>query len=233
MDMFHPHVQLADVGGDVGMALVATRPIPAGTVMWALCEFDIVLDGARIPQLPRPYREVLDRYAFVSPTGDAILQWDLARFANHSCDAICHSVAYDVEIAVRDVAPGEQVTTEYGNLNRNFHFQCACGTPRCRGFVRHDDVLRHGDEWDRMIADVLPLYSMVEQPLAAVLAGRVSTLAVLEGRHPLIPSRNGYCPPHRLPDLRPPPEAGANRPAPTPGRRSRHASTRPVSIDLG
>ena len=231
--MFHPHAQLADVGGDVGMALVATRPIPAGTVVWALCEFDIVLDSARVPQLPRPYREILDRYAFVSPTGETILQWDLARFGNHSCDAICHSVAYDVEIAVRHIAAGEQITTEYGNLNRNFHFECACGSPGCRTFVRHDDALRHGQEWDRLIADVLPHYARVEQPLAAVVASRPSSLAVLEGRRPPSPSRAGYCPPHRLPDLRPPPEAESSRAAAAPGRRSRHSVTRPVSADLG
>src|SRR5687768_6852371 len=79
VNMFHPHARTIDLGSDIGTALVATQPIPAGTVLWALCEFDIVLDRSRIAELSRPYREVLDRYAFISPTGDCILQWDLAR----------------------------------------------------------------------------------------------------------------------------------------------------------
>jgi uncharacterized protein len=226
--MFHPHARTADLGGDLGLALIATRPIPAGTVVWALCEFDIVLDRSRVAELSLPYREILDRYAFISPTGDTILQWDHARFGNHSCDAICHSVGYDVEIAVRDVAVGEQITTEYGNLNRDFHFTCSCGAPRCRKVIRQDDCLRHGDEWDRLVADVLPLYRQVEQPLAAVLARRVDSLAILEGRRPPAESRNFYCPANWLPDLSPPPELGL-RTAPAPAfKRSRFSITVPM-----
>jgi len=230
--MFHPHAQVIDLGGDAGLALVATRPIPAGTVMWVLCEFDIVLDRARVAELSRPYRAILDRYAFVSPTGDCILQWDHARFGNHSCDAICHSVGYDVEIAVRDVAPGQQITTEYGNLNRDFHFRCGCGAPRCRTIVRQDDCLRFGAEWDEQVADALPRYRQVEQPLAAVLSRRVDTLAILEGRRSPSQSRSFYCPRHWQPDLSPPPELGL-RPASAPVQRSRYTITAPLMSDVG
>ncbi|HTE56221.1 MAG TPA: SET domain-containing protein-lysine N-methyltransferase [Kofleriaceae bacterium] len=215
----------------MGTALVATRPIPAGTILWALCEFDIVLDRPRVADLSRAHREVLDRYAFISPTGDCILQWDLGRFGNHSCGAICHSVRYDVEIAVRDVAAGEQITTEYGNLNRDFQFECSCGSPNCRTFIRHDDSMRHGERWDAEVASVLPLFHEVEQPLAAVLSRRVEALAILEGRRPQGRSRDGYCPPHLLPDLSPPPELGL-RFTPIPARtaqRSRYSVTMPIS----
>ena len=231
--MFHPHAQLADIGGDVGLALVASRPIPAGTVMWALCDFDIILDRHVVADLSPPYREILDRYAFISPDGDCILQWDLARFGNHSCDAILHSVGFDVEIAVRDIAAGEQITTEYGNLNRDFHFACACGAGNCRAHIRHDDSLHFGQAWDEQVAQVLPMYRRVDQPLAAVLARRPHALEVLEGRRPPPPSRSMYCPASRLPDLSPPPEAGPGRiPAP-PSARSRYSVTMPLqSLDI-
>jgi hypothetical protein len=234
--MFHPHAQTADLGGDLGLALVATRPIPAGTVVWALCEFDLVLDRSRVAELSPTYRQILDRYAFISPTGDCILQWDHARFGNHSCDAMCHSVGYDLEIAVRDIAAGEQITTEYGNLNRDFHFECLCGSPRCRTFIRHDDSLRFGHEWDEIVARALPLYRTVEQPLASVVAQRVDALAILEGRRPPAQSAANYCPPHRAPDLSPPPEIVV-RPPPArivrPAPRSRYSVTVPLLSGLG
>jgi hypothetical protein len=226
--MFHPHAQLADIGGDVGLALVASRPIPAGTVMWALCDFDIILDRHAVAELSAPYREILDRYAFISPDGDSILQWDLARFGNHCCEAVLHSVGFDVEIAVRDIAAGEQITTEYGSLNRDFHFACACGARRCRTHIRRDDSLHHGREWDERVARVLPLYSSVEQPLAPVLARRPHALEVLEGRLPPPPSSGLYCPASRLPDLT---AQGGGRSAPS--ARSPHSVTMPLqALDI-
>lgn len=212
------------------MTLVATRPIPAGTVVWVLCEFDLVLDRSQLPEMSRSHRDILDRYAFISPEGDILLQWDLARFGNHSCDAVLQSVRYDVEIAIRDVAAGEQITTEYGNLNRDFEFACSCGSPRCRTWIRHDDCLRHGERWDGLVAAALPRYAEVEQPLADVLARRPDALAILEGRRPPLRSRDGYCPPHRLPDLSPPPEHGTSPSAlARSSPRSRYSVTMPLA----
>ena len=64
-----------------------------------------------------PYQKILEKYTYVDRDGRHILCWDIARFVNHSCDPTSRSPGYDLEIAVRDIHPGEQVTDDYGSLN--------------------------------------------------------------------------------------------------------------------
>jgi hypothetical protein len=88
----------------------------------------------------------------------------------------------DFEIAVRDIAPGEELTDDYGTLNLDEPFQCPCRAPRCRGQVMPDDPLRHAAEWDRLIADAFPEIARVEQPLWDLVEEKTALKQVLPGR---------------------------------------------------
>lgn len=73
--------------------------------------------------------------------------WDLdgnvadnpARFFNHSCDPNCEAVDRRGRIwleAVRDIAPGEELTFNYGYDLDNFEdHPCRCGARSCIGFM--------------------------------------------------------------------------------------------------
>ena len=120
------------------------RSTARGTITWALDEFDQVLPRARVAALPPPQRAQVEEYAYIDAQGNYVLCWDLGRYLNHSCDPSCVSL-YDFSMALRDIAPGEQLTDDYSALNLDETFECCCRTPVCRGEVGPDDFLRFAD----------------------------------------------------------------------------------------
>jgi hypothetical protein len=163
--MIHPDTELRPVGPH-GLGVVATRPIPRGTITWARDPLDHAFPASEIARLPPRLRDALHRDAYVDPRGDLVLAWDHGRLENHACAPTSLYTAYDLEIALRDVAAGEELTTDYGALQvHHVAFRCACGAPRCRGEVRAGDLDRHAEAWDAVVREVIPRVLSVAQPL--------------------------------------------------------------------
>src|SRR5690242_15577324 len=108
--MVHPDTELRFVNPAIGWGVFATRPIPRGTLTWVLDKLDHCFTPAEFAQLPEYARLQLHKYSYMDRRGDHVLCWDHARFINHSCAANCLSVGYDFELAVRDIAAGEELT---------------------------------------------------------------------------------------------------------------------------
>lgn len=168
--VLHPDTELRFINDTIGYGVVATRPIPQGTVTWVRDRFDQQFTAAEVAAMPSPYRAVVDKYTFVDRHGLYVLCWDLARFLNHSCRATCLAAGYDFEVAVRDIAPGEELTDDYGTLNLDVPFHCECGAPDCRKTIYPNDLMRFGDAWDALLAEPFARLGAVEQPLEALLA---------------------------------------------------------------
>ncbi|MEO8526927.1 MAG: SET domain-containing protein-lysine N-methyltransferase [Caldimonas sp.] len=67
---------------------------------------------------------------------DASRSADPLRFTNHSCapNAVLRIRQGRVEFyAMRDVAPGEELTVNYGESHHEGRLTCRCGAPRCAG----------------------------------------------------------------------------------------------------
>jgi SET domain-containing protein len=111
--MIHPDTRLGHRSDEIGLGVFATRPIPKGTVLWALDDLDQRLSPVRVRRLGPRYHALLDRYAFVNAESERVLCSDIARFVNHSCEATCLAAGNGFEIAVRDIHPGEQLTHDY------------------------------------------------------------------------------------------------------------------------
>ncbi|HEY1721067.1 MAG TPA: SET domain-containing protein-lysine N-methyltransferase [Magnetospirillaceae bacterium] len=163
--MIHPDTELRFIDDTVGFGVFATAPIPRGTIVWVLCRFDIVLTPDDVRNLPAAYRPIVETYAYGNPDGNRVLCWDHGRSVNHSCAPAMRGLGTQMEIAVRDIAAGAQLTCEYGSLNLTYDLQCRCGAPNCRGTIKPDDVLRLGEQWDREVAEALPFAAKVPQPL--------------------------------------------------------------------
>jgi hypothetical protein len=54
------------------------------------------------------------------------------RYVNHSC-ANNTRVEHFTDIAIRDIFPGEEITSDYRSGGAAVDFACRCGAPGCRG----------------------------------------------------------------------------------------------------
>jgi hypothetical protein len=163
--MIHPDTELRFVNDQIGYGVFATRDIPRGTITWARDELDQSYSPDQIARMPEPYQQILGKYAYTDRHGKLILCWDLARFMNHSCEATCLSAGYDFEIAIRDVRAGEELTDDYGTLNLESSFPCACSSPNCRKHIRPDDSVFQAERWDELLRHNFPRIPHLPQPL--------------------------------------------------------------------
>lgn len=170
--MIHPDTRLADLGGPLGISLVATRRIPKGTVTWAHDPLDRILPAAHVASLPPQFDSLTIRFAYRNAQGDYVLAWDDTRFMNHSCDPTCAVTRFGFEIAVRDIEAGEQLTNDYAmlHLEPEERIDCDCGHALCRGAVSAPD--QHGLQpvWDTWVGEALACFEAVDQPLSALLS---------------------------------------------------------------
>lgn len=64
-------------------------------------------------------------------------------FINHSCEPNVGFAGNVVLVAMRDIAPGEELTTDYALFDDNDDtMECGCGTPSCRRVI-------DGQDWRR------------------------------------------------------------------------------------
>ena len=193
--VIHPDSELRYVNDAIGYGLFATKVIPRGTFTWVRDDLDQIVDPRIEQALPPMLSRLLTIYSYLEPRG-RVLCWDHGRFVNHSCEPNCRSTGFDLEIAVRDIHPGEQLTDDYGSLNVDYEFVCRCGSPSCRHMIRATDAVRFADAWDVEAADAFRFVGTVAQPLWPLLKERDEIERVLRGERP-VPS----CRAHILPEL--------------------------------
>jgi hypothetical protein len=192
--MIHPDTEIRHIHDEIGWGVVATRLIPKGSITWARDELDRTLRPAAVEALGEHYRAIVDKYTFVDARGDYVLCWDNARFINHSCRATCMSPGFEFEIAVRDIAPGEELTDDYGSLNSHNAFVCRCGVPECRRTIEPTDLVVHADAWDRLLLEAFPKIADVPQPLWPFVREKAQVERVLRGEIPMPSCRVNYNP---------------------------------------
>lgn len=162
--MMHPDTEIRFINTQVGYGVVATKFIPRGTITWVQDELDRVLKPQEVAKMHPATQEMVDKYSFRNNKGHYVLCWDLAKYVNHSFKANCLSTAYDFELAVRDILPGEQLTDDYGYLNVREPFKAQDeGTERQT--VYPDDLLKYHKTWDEKLSEAFQYFKEVEQPL--------------------------------------------------------------------
>lgn len=167
--MIHPDTELRFISPKIGFGVVATKLIPKGTITWALDKLDRVFSEAELAAFGNLYQDILDTYCYRDHNGNSILCWDHARFVNHSFNSSCITTAYDYELAVRDILPGEQLTDDYGYLNISEPFEAEKEAGSLRSCVMPDDLLKYHGEWDKKLLNAFAEFNKVAQPLSRFL----------------------------------------------------------------
>jgi len=163
--MIHPHTELRYINEQIGFGVFATQFIPKGTITWALDELDQILDSEYVETVDKARCNLIKKYAYRNQSGQYVLCWDLGRYVNHSFHANCMGTAYEFEIAIRDINPGEQLTDDYGTLNIDEPFECILEEGTDRKKVFPNDLLYYHEEWDRKVIESFKHLYEVKQPL--------------------------------------------------------------------
>ncbi len=167
--MIHPDTELRKINDEIGSGVYATKLIPKGSITWALDHLDHVLDADQAASLPAEYGPIIERYAFRDSQGRHVLCWDHGRFVNHSCDSTSLPLGSVCEVAIRDIQPGEQITSDYVTLNLTTSMTCHCGSLKCRGEMKPEHLDRYVAEMDAKLKATAKALGAVPQPVLAFM----------------------------------------------------------------
>jgi uncharacterized protein len=126
-----------------GRGLFATRPIAAGEIV--AVKGGHVLTAAHWAELERelgPADIQIAEELFIAPA-TAEERHGSMLYTNHSCDPNLAIQGQIVLVAMRDVAPGEELTIDWATTDDlDFTMECHCGSPRCRRIVTGKDWMK-------------------------------------------------------------------------------------------
>lgn len=167
--MIHPDTEVRFISKEKGWGLVASKLIPRGTITWVHDDLDQIFTQDQILHMNPFIKKHLETYSFTNKNGDKVLCWDNGKFVNHSFNPSCFSTAYDFEIAIRDIHPGEELTDDYGYLNVEKPFQ-GIDENTVRKVVYPDDILTFHQQWDALIMENAPEVLKVSQCLKPLIS---------------------------------------------------------------
>jgi uncharacterized protein len=129
--------------GIAGRGLMAVQPIARDEVV--AIKGGHIVDTATLRRLPERLQnsDVQIADGFHLAALDESEYEPVMLFINHSCEPNVGFAGNIVLVAMRDIAPGEELTTDYALFDDGDEsMPCACGTAACRGVI-------HGQDWRR------------------------------------------------------------------------------------
>ncbi|TAF12221.1 MAG: SET domain-containing protein-lysine N-methyltransferase [Nostocales cyanobacterium] len=167
--MLHPNIQLQFINESVGFGLIASQLIPRGTVTWVHDKFDVVITGQEMEHIEEIYKRTIIKYAYRNKHGDFIFSWDNGRFINHSFDSNTISTAYNFDIAIRDIAAGEEITCDYGCFNLPGIVNLLPENSAQRTAITPHDIILYHQIFDKKASQGLAYFDKVEQALKPII----------------------------------------------------------------
>jgi uncharacterized protein len=129
--------------GIAGRGLLAVEPIARDEVV--AIKGGHIVDTAALRRLPARLQnsdvQIADGFHLVA-LEEAEYE-PVMLFINHSCEPNVGFAGNVVLVAMRDIAQGEELTTDYAMFDDNDEtMECGCGTASCRGVI-------DGQDWRR------------------------------------------------------------------------------------
>lgn len=112
-----------------GLGLYALRDFRAGEVVlrWSLSR---IISKDELDSLPEDER----KYTHPFDAERLLIVQSPERYVNHSCDNNTE-VRNFCDVALRNIASGEEVTSNYSTDESDSKFNCSCGAENCRGWI--------------------------------------------------------------------------------------------------
>jgi uncharacterized protein len=138
-----PKARKGDASAIEGRGLVALAPISAGELV--AIKGGHIVTTAVLHSLPERLQnseiQIADGFHLVA-LEEAEYE-PVMLFLNHSCEPNVGFAGNTVLVAMRDISPGEELTTDYALFDDyDGSMECQCMTPSCRGTI-------DGQDWQR------------------------------------------------------------------------------------
>jgi uncharacterized protein len=96
---------------------------------------------ARAPALGSAEIQVSEEL-FIAPVEQSQREGSMI-YTNHSCEPNIAIQGQIVFVAMRDIAPGEELTHDWATADDlDYEMECKCGSPNCRGIVTGKDWMK-------------------------------------------------------------------------------------------
>lgn len=165
--MIIPWVRIVWISDQKGYGLVATRPIPKGTITFVQDGLDIVISEDTYAKVDPGLLEYIEKYSYEDYLGNRIVSWDLAKYMNHDDHANTLTTGYGFEVAVRDVEEGEELTDDYRIFSTHHDTIFFHENRKIEDLKPWPDDLLF--DWDKRVRDSLLSLPGTEQPLLSFI----------------------------------------------------------------
>lgn len=141
--MMHPAIVVREEDTIQGKGLVATAPIPAGSVVWEMDPSTRIVTLAEVESWTHAEQDAFHLVGYQCAADSFAVCEGIERYMNHSCDPNTWWEGSCAMVARRAIAAGEEVTYDYATseIALELAMLCACGSPVCRGMVTNHDYL--------------------------------------------------------------------------------------------
>jgi uncharacterized protein len=167
--MLHPDIRIGWKNDPVGCGLYASALIPAGAMVYVQDALDTLVPPDSPLLSDERYAPYIDKYCVIDPQGNHIVCWDASKYVNHCCHYNTLATAYGFKIAIREIAPGEEVTDDYVAFNLEEDMPLTCRFEDCRKVLHPDDFELLAPSWDTQIKVALQSFPSAAQPLMGYL----------------------------------------------------------------
>lgn len=160
---FSPKLEVRPNPAKGGYGIYARAPICAGELL--LIVGGKIINNEQLAEVEHTFSIQVEEDAYICPIQD-----EKAYRINHSCDPTAGVVGQVTFVALRDLAPGEEICYDYTMTDGGPYdeFECHCGSPNCRQYVTGNDWKRP-ELWERYAGHFSPyLQRRIEQFRAQV-----------------------------------------------------------------
>lgn len=123
-----------------GIGLYALEPIEEGEIL--VVKGGHIFNRAtrdRVEKVLGPTEIQIADDLFLGPLSSTERE-DCMMYLNHSCDPNCGIMGQIIFVAMRDIAPGEEITMDYAMMdNDDYEMACQCDSRSCRGTITGQD----------------------------------------------------------------------------------------------